>query len=95
LLRATVPYIDNATCNEPISYNGEILAGMMCAGHRDGGIDACQGDSGGPLVWRSQDGPILVGVVSFGDGCARRLKYGVYSRLSYYRDWIARTEAMN
>jgi secreted trypsin-like serine protease len=93
LLKAKVPYVDNATCNEPESYNGFIHAGMMCAGHREGAVDACQGDSGGPLVWRTSDGPVLVGVVSSGKGCARKLKYGVYTRVSVYRDWIRRTIA--
>jgi trypsin len=93
LLKATVPYVDTATCNAPESYNGAIRSGMMCAGHRDGGVDSCQGDSGGPLVWKSPDGPVLVGVVSFGEGCARKLKYGVYTRVSAYRDWIAKTIA--
>jgi trypsin len=93
LLKATVPYVENAVCNDPKSYNGGILAGMMCAGHRDGGVDSCQGDSGGPLVWNTSDGPVLVGVVSFGEGCARQLKYGVYTRVSSYRDWINRVVA--
>jgi len=88
LRKANVPYVDNATCNSTTAYNGSIKPGMMCAGAREGGIDACQGDSGGPLVWRTSDGPILVGVVSFGEGCARKLKYGVYTRVSVYRDWI-------
>ena len=88
LLQAAVPYVDNNTCNEPASYNGRVLPGMMCAGHRDGEIDSCQGDSGGPLVWKTGAGPILVGVVSFGDGCARKLKYGVYTRVGAYREWI-------
>jgi secreted trypsin-like serine protease len=68
---------------------------MMCAGYREGRIDSCQGDSGGPLVWRSPDGPALVGIVSFGDGCARELKYGVYTRVSAFRDWIDRVIAAN
>jgi trypsin len=88
LLRATVPYVDNATCNEPASYDAKILPGMMCAGRREGGVDSCQGDSGGPLVWKTSAGPVLVGVVSFGEGCARNLKYGIYTRVSAYRDWI-------
>jgi secreted trypsin-like serine protease len=91
LLKASVPYVDNAACNVPTAYNGGITPGLICAGYHEGGIDACQGDSGGPLVWRTPDGPILVGVVSFGDGCARKLKYGVYTRVSAYRDWIDRT----
>jgi trypsin len=91
LLKANVPYVDNAACN--VAYEGSIKPGMLCAGYREGGIDACQGDSGGPLVWRTSDGPVLVGVVSFGTGCARRLKYGVYTRVSAYRDWIDRTLA--
>ncbi len=95
LLKAKVPYVGNDTCNEPESYNGRISSGMLCAGRREGGVDACQGDSGGPLVWNTGDGPVLVGVVSFGKGCARKLKYGVYTRVANYRDWIARTMAAN
>jgi secreted trypsin-like serine protease len=93
LLKALVPYVDPATCNAPESYGGAVHTGMMCAGHREGGIDSCQGDSGGPLVWYTSNGPVLVGVVSFGWGCARKLKYGVYTRVSAYRDWIAQAIA--
>jgi trypsin len=53
-------------------------------------LDRVFADAGGPLVWRTSDGPVPVGVVSFGDGGARRLKYGVYTRVSAYRDWIDR-----
>jgi len=90
LLKAVVPYTDNTVCNGRGAYNGGVRPSMMCAGFRDGGVDACQGDSGGPLVWRTTDGPVLVGVVSGGDGCARKLKYGIYMRVSAYRDWIDR-----
>lgn len=90
LLQATVPYVAPAACNAPEAYNGAIHAGMLCAGQRDGGVDSCQGDSGGPLVRNTADGPVLVGVVSFGEGCARKLRYGIYTRVSAYRDWIAK-----
>jgi secreted trypsin-like serine protease len=88
LLMAKVPYADRAACNAADAYNGRITEGMICAGFKEGGVDSCQGDSGGPLVWRTQDGPFLVGVVSYGEGCARRLRYGVYTRVSAYRAWI-------
>ncbi|ACU39675.1 serine protease [Actinosynnema mirum] len=55
---------------------------MLCAGFPDGGRDACTGDSGGPLV---SDG-LLVGVVSYGRGCARAGQPGAYTRLAHYRD---------
>lgn len=93
LMKATVPLVDTATCNAQDSYAGKVKDSMMCAGAKDGGIDSCQGDSGGPLVWRTSEGPVLVGVVSHGEGCARKLKYGVYTRVGAYRDWIDRVLA--
>jgi trypsin len=95
LMKATVPYVDNATCNASGAYGGVIKPGMMCAGYREGGIDSCQGDSGGPLVWRTEDGPVLVGVVSWGEGCARKLKYGAYTRITSYAEWINNVIARN
>jgi trypsin len=92
---AEVPLVDNATCNAKGAYAGRIKASMMCAGLRDGGVDSCQGDSGGPLVLRGLDGPVLVGVVSWGDGCARKLRYGVYTRVDTYSGWIAKTILAN
>ena len=90
LQKGSVPHVDPAICNAEEAYNGRIKSGIMCAGRKEGGVDACQGDSGGPLVWRAPDGPVLVGVVSWGDGCARKLKYGVYTRVSAYGEWIAK-----
>ncbi len=95
LLKANVPLVSNDVCNEPASYAGKIKDGMMCAGHKDGGIDSCQGDSGGPLVLRSAFGPVLYGVVSWGSGCARKLKYGVYTRVADFRPWIVATMQAN
>ncbi|WP_095205241.1 serine protease [Mesorhizobium carmichaelinearum] len=89
LLKGTVPYVDNETCNRPESYNGEILAGMICAGSASGGTDACQGDSGGPLTkGDNPENAILVGIVSTGKDCGKALKYGVYTRVSSEREWI-------
>lgn len=56
---------------------------MLCAGDTRGGYDACQGDSGGPLV---VDGR-LVGLVSWGNGCARADSPGVYTRVSAAVTW--------
>jgi secreted trypsin-like serine protease len=84
LLKADVPLITNGTCNSSASYAGRITDAMMCAGRQAGGVDFCWGDSGGPvLVGNSQDG-----IVSWSTGCAERDKYGVYTRVAYYADWI-------
>lgn len=91
LLMVDVPVVSNAVCNEPDSYDGQITAAMFCAGKRDGGLDACQGDSGGPVDTILNGEDRLVGIVSWGHGCARRLKYGVYTRVSSVSQWVKDT----
>jgi secreted trypsin-like serine protease len=93
LLGVEVPVVSTSVCNRPESYNGDITANMLCAGRETGGVDSCQGDSGGPLTAADAGRTILVGVVSFGQGCARKLKYGVYSRVPVAAGWIATTTA--
>lgn len=89
LLAADVPVVGEAVCNARESYRGKIKAGMICAGLRDGGLDSCQGDSGGPAIVTTIAGhKVLAGVVSWGHGCARRDKYGVYSDVAFFRPWI-------
>lgn len=78
LRKVTVPLADRTNCNDSNSYNGQITTRMLCAGRDSGGIDSCQGDSGGPLT----RGSALVGIVSWGQGCARANKFGVYARVS-------------
>ncbi|KAL7517701.1 hypothetical protein ACHAWX_002600 [Stephanocyclus meneghinianus] len=60
---------------------------MICA--FDSGKDSCQGDSGGPLIipGASADTDTLIGVVSWGSGCAREYP-GVYARVSKAYEWI-------
>jgi hypothetical protein len=96
LQEVEVEYVTNNVCNQRESYNGQITNQMLCAGFRDGGLDACQGDSGGPIVRRKEmpDGTFVdthVGVVSWGSGCAQARKYGVYSRTSSRYAWIRST----
>lgn len=69
-------------------YRGLITPRMICAGLRTGGKDSCQGDSGGPLTMNSSENLQLIGVVSFGSGCARPNSPGVYARVSAVRPWI-------
>lgn len=90
LQKVEVPLVTTKACNAPTSYNGDITDRMICAGLEAGGKDSCQGDSGGPLFIRQASGDfLLVGVVSWGEGCARANKYGVYSKVNAQVDWIA------
>ncbi|KUL33733.1 serine protease [Actinoplanes awajinensis] len=91
LLKATVPFVSDTTCNSSSMYNGEIIASNeICAGYTAGGTDTCQGDSGGPMFRRdSANAWVQVGIVSWGDGCARPNKPGVYTQVSYFAATIA------
>jgi secreted trypsin-like serine protease len=89
LQEVDVPFVTREVCNDPLSYNGKITENMICAGKAAGGVDSCQGDSGGPIVFRaSAAAPKLIGVVSWGEGCARPGKYGVYTRVARYNTWV-------
>lgn len=91
LLGANVPLVSREICNHPAAYAGRVTTNMFCAGLREGGIDSCQGDSGGP-IWTTVKGKeTLVGVVSWGEGCARKLKYGIYTNVQKFDDWVQQT----
>ncbi|CAH0731499.1 unnamed protein product, partial [Brenthis ino] len=87
--------ISHSTCRENYNLLQQLLnkpfdvtSNMICAGWLNvGGKDSCQGDSGGLLL---ADG-VVVGIVSWGYGCAEPMFPGVYVRVSAYTDWINRT----
>ncbi|XP_069598254.1 suppressor of tumorigenicity 14 protein [Ranitomeya imitator] len=87
LQKAEIRIINQTECN--VLLEGQLTPRMICAGFVSGGIDACQGDSGGPLSSVESNGKVyLAGVVSWGEGCARRDKPGVYTKVTAMRDWI-------
>ena len=86
LRKVDVPVTADDTCTA--SYKEEFdPTTMVCAGLAEGGKDSCQGDSGGPLVGTAADGTRkLIGIVSWGEGCAEPDLYGVYGRVSAFYD---------
>ncbi|KAL3927084.1 MAG: hypothetical protein SGBAC_013226 [Bacillariaceae sp.] len=88
LQEVDIQMMDHKVCNT--DYNGQVVEEtMFCAGVEGGGKDSCQGDSGGPLFIRNENNEhIQVGIVSWGEGCARSGFPGVYARISHVYDWI-------
>ncbi|TLQ46601.1 S1 family peptidase [Streptomyces marianii] len=87
LLKAQVPFVSDASCRQ--SYPSLIADEEICAGFTQGGIDTCQGDSGGPMFRRDNAGAwIQVGIVSWGQGCARPDYPGVYTEVSTFASAI-------
>jgi secreted trypsin-like serine protease len=89
LYQVQVPLVSSTDCNDANSYGGEVTPRMICAGLTQGGKDSCDGDSGGPLVVKDAQGGwrLQAGIVSWGDGCARKNKFGVYSRVAVLSAW--------
>jgi secreted trypsin-like serine protease len=83
----------NVTTNgycQSIYTKNTITNDMICASDNVGGVerDSCQGDSGGPLSTKGSGGIFsLIGVVSWGIGCASGYP-GVYARVGYQTAWI-------
>jgi len=89
LKQVTVPLVDTAGCKA--AYPNQIYDNVMfCAGLKEGGKDSCQGDSGGPVVYQNPQSQVWkqLGITSWGYGCAQPGKFGVYSKVAAYIDWI-------
>ncbi|ALC45870.1 CG10405, partial [Drosophila busckii] len=80
----TVLTVNQRRCKEYLSNHGTVTDAMFCAAARS--TDACQGDSGGPIIAEET----LIGVVSWGVGCADPYYPGVYTRLAHphIRRWV-------
>ncbi|XP_043113545.1 coagulation factor IXa [Puntigrus tetrazona] len=86
LQKVELPYVDRTVCKE--SSSDPVTHFMFCAGYSDSPKDACQGDSGGPHAMRYHNTWFLTGIVSWGEECAKKGKYGVYTQVGNYYRWI-------
>ncbi|KFB35199.1 AGAP010798-PA-like protein [Anopheles sinensis] len=84
-----IPIVKQAHCAAIYDEVQPITGRMVCAGYAEGGRDACEGDSGGPLICRG----IQAGITSWGLGCAKPNRYGVYSDIGNQREWIRKHAA--
>jgi trypsin len=90
VLRTTPVRVKTAEqCIDAYGANAFYPQDMVCASLPR--RDACAGDSGGPLVDQPGAEARLVGVVSWGTGCALARYPGVYSLVAHNRCWIAST----
>merc|ERR1712106_203535 len=85
LLEVEVPVVSNAVCTTALQT--EITDDMLCAGG-ELNKDGCQGDSGGPLTAEVSGKHVLIGDVSWGNGCGLEGQYGVYGDVAYFRTWV-------
>ncbi|XP_046966795.1 serine protease Hayan-like [Vanessa cardui] len=103
LQKANIEILDYEECDKKLSQKRNrnwwgFMRHQLCAGNMSGGVDTCQGDSGGPLQsliplkhpllslrWNLHH---IIGVTSFGFGCAKKETPGVYTRVASFIGWI-------
>lgn len=95
LMQVQVPIVKNELCGKLYARSNEFDDRVICAGFMEGGKDTCEGDSGGPLMLpiAGENGTFpfyQIGIVSWGSGCARPNRPGVYTNVQYYAKWIER-----
>ncbi|KAJ9083031.1 Transmembrane protease serine 4 [Entomophthora muscae] len=86
LLEAQLPIYNQTQCKA--LYTNLHLESQFCAGYPAGAIDACRGDSGGPAFITDRGQYYLVGVTSWGMGCARKNHPGVFTRIHQVKQFI-------
>uniref|UniRef100_A0A8C6XGH1 Uncharacterized protein n=1 Tax=Naja naja TaxID=35670 RepID=A0A8C6XGH1_NAJNA len=86
LMKVKLPIVSMETCRQ--STEKLITDNMFCAGYDAEGQDACKGDSGGPFAVIYHNTWYLLGIVSWGEGCAEAGKYGAYTLVPNYISWI-------
>ncbi|KAK2882098.1 hypothetical protein Q8A73_022608 [Channa argus] len=89
LQKLEVPYVERTVCKQ--SSRDHVTRFMFCAGYPNELKDSCQGDSGGPHATHFKGTWFLTGIVSWGEECAKEGKYGIYTRISRYYNWISKT----
>jgi len=93
LQRAEVEILKRSSdnCKKGVSVAGAdgVPRAKLCAWHTHPNADSCQGDSGGPLcVLDKPNRCAVVGVVSYGIGCADGEHPGVYTNVAAFTGWI-------
>ncbi|KAI9290923.1 putative trypsin-like serine protease precursor [Neoconidiobolus thromboides FSU 785] len=90
LLEVKVPTYDTKKCVDSYKSVNKIVNDtvMFCAGYPEGAKDACQGDSGGPIFKVEAGKTTLVGITSWGHGCARKNFPGIYTKLFMFKSFI-------
>ena len=94
LMQVDLSVLAQARCEAVPGYRGFLGAGVICAGSSVPGRDSCTGDSGGPMTRAQGDERVLVGLVSWGIGCALPDIPGIYTDVSAYRAWVAAAKSV-
>lgn len=90
LQQVDVSFQSDSVCIDTYGRMGisDYWSKSFCAGEVSGGKDACQGDSGGPIMVKAGEEWALTGLVSWGSGCGVAERYGAYTEVAAFQEWI-------
>ncbi|XP_058503766.1 uncharacterized protein LOC131471288 [Solea solea] len=98
-----IPVVDQQVCSQTFAKMKQqgnnliphLTDNMFCAGVPEGKKDSCQGDSGSAYAIEENSQFWAAGIVSWGVECGKEGKYGVYTKVANYVDWVQKTMQEN
>ena len=86
IIEARSTVISHDDCNSML--DGKLQLEQGCSAQNELLLDPCDGDSGAPVVSNVATSLVLVGITTFGQGCAQSNRPNIFTKPLFHKSWI-------